>query len=166
MDANQIASLFENNRTPFLRADYSDDAAWQRIIDALGRSEAVQVELELGTFEHFFVPVESRDLDGLSVESLTDGWDREREVAGFVLIADRETIRQANLGEQTTVLYVDLTVSEADVQEFGDVYGRAFRCVVTEIASINVNLDLGNMDFSEYADHADEHGGVFSGFAD
>lgn len=164
MDVDQIATIFESDRTPLLRADYTDDAAWLRIVDAMARSEAADLEMEVGTFDHFFVPVESNDLDGLSVESLINEWDRERGVAGFVLIADSEAIRQSNSGEPMTVLYVDLTVTEALAEEFGDVYGRAFRCVVTEIASINVNLDLGNMDFSEYADHADEHHGVYSGF--
>jgi len=41
--------------------------------------------------------------------------------------------------------------------------GRAFRCVVTEVASIEVNLSIANMDFHEFADSVGEDG-VFRGF--
>jgi hypothetical protein len=65
-----------------------------------------------------------------------------------------------------SVVYVDLSVTEEDEAEFGDEYGRSFRCVVGEIAAIESNLSIANMDFTEFADYADSHGGVFRGFED
>lgn len=46
-------------------------------------------------------------------------------------------------------------------EDFGSFLGRSFRCAVPEIASIEANLSIANMDF---ADYADERGGVFRGF--
>jgi len=45
------------------------------------------------------------------------------------------------------------------------VYGRELRCEVGEVASIEVNLSIANMDFDEFADSADADG-VFRGFSE
>ena len=62
-----------------------------------------------------------------------------------------------------TVVYVDLSVRPDDTADFGDVLGREFRCEVDEIASIEANLSIANMDFAEFADSVGEDG-VFRGF--
>ena len=41
--------------------------------------------------------------------------------------------------------------------------GRAFRAIPSEVEPIVANLAIANMDFSEFADYADEDG-VFRGF--
>jgi len=43
--------------------------------------------------------------------------------------------------------------------------GRVFRCAIPEIASIEANLSIANMDYHEFADNTDPDG-VFRGFRD
>jgi hypothetical protein len=46
----------------------------------------------------------------------------------------------------------------------GVVYGRSFRCQLQQVASIEANLSVSNMDYFEFADVADKNGGLFTGF--
>jgi hypothetical protein len=85
------------------------------------------------------------------------------ERLGYVLLADHRTMREAAAGGEVTVVYMDLSVAPEDAEEFGWVYGREIRCVVGEVASIESNLSIDNMDFAEFADSADADG-VFRGF--
>ena len=48
-------------------------------------------------------------------------------------------------------------------EDFNTFPGRTFRCVVEEVASIEANLSIANMDFHEFADNV-EADGVFRGF--
>jgi hypothetical protein len=54
-------------------------------------------------------------------------------------------------------------VAPEDADEFGWLYGREFRCEVGEVASIEANLSIANIDFEEFADGVEDDG-VFRGF--
>jgi hypothetical protein len=53
--------------------------------------------------------------------------------------------------------------AEEEDEELGELYGSSFRCTAGEVASIDANLSIANMDFSEFASSVD-HDGVFRGF--
>lgn len=70
--------------------------------------------------------------------------------AGYVLLADQ--ISMADL-DDLSVLYVSIVGHRH----------RSFRCSAKEVASIEANLSLANMDFEDFADNVDSDG-VFRGF--
>jgi hypothetical protein len=170
VDLDLLAEHFQNVRTP-LRTDFSNDAAWELVVAEVTK----EVDFDDGDPDAFrdggysYAPniavVEDRSLDGASAGAISALWDRGRGV-GEVLLADAQSMREAASGDGRTVVYVDLSVTEQVEEEFGDTYGRAFRCVASEVASIEANLSISNMDFSEFADYADDRGGVFRGIDD
>lgn len=60
-------------------------------------------------------------------------------------------------------MFLDLAATPEDEEEFGWVRGREFRCVTEEVAGIEANLAIANMDVEEFADHVAADG-VFRGF--
>lgn len=50
--------------------------------------------------------------------------------------------------------------------DLADEPGRAFRVPVRWFPDVSANLSLGNMDFAEFADSADEGDGTFRGFGE
>lgn len=163
MGADRFADVFEDGATPLVRTDFSDDAAWARIVTELTKETSFDDSGEDGYAAHLD-PIDDPAFEGVSAAALAAQWDRAREVSGYVLLADAESMRQHASGEAVTVEYMDLTPTPEVTDEFGWVYGRAFRCVLDEVASIEANLSIANMDFEEFADEADENGGVFTGF--
>ena len=67
-----------------------------------------------------------------------------------MLLADTASMNNI---DDITVVYVDLY----------DDPGRSFRCAASEIAFIESNLSIANMDFEEFADSVDGDG-VYRGF--
>jgi len=166
MSSRPLAQLFAEGATPLIRTDFSDQAAWDYVV------EAVTAPVDFGdegvsedgdSYAAYVEPVADPTFDGATAQSLTD--DAHGEPLGYALIADDRTMREAVAGGELTVVYVDLSVLPEDTEEFGWVYGRAIRCVVGEVASIEANLSIANMDFEEFADSADTDG-VYRGFAE
>jgi hypothetical protein len=103
-------------------------------------------------------------LDGTTPASLVDDLSGSGDPAGYVLLADVRSMAEATAGGEMTVQYVDLSIiSEEDAELFHSFRGRAFRCAVGEVASIEANLSIANMDFADFADNTDPDG-VFRGF--
>lgn len=141
--------------------------AWQSIARAL--STAVDVvghgdQDDFATPDH--VVLDSTVFDGATADALAVAIADAGHAGGYVLLVDDIAVSEAAAGDEITLLYVDLGVRDAEIAELLDSYnGRSFRCVVGEVAAIEINLSIANMDFSEFANYADDHGGVFRGFA-
>ena len=124
-----------------LRTDFSDDAAWAALC------EAVQIPSEEG-FQANLDCISDPAYDGLTVEQLVKlvpkGGDR-----AFAFVADRIALTEP----EQPVLVVDLY----------DEPGRTFRVIPREMWGVENNLSIANMDYSEFADSADADG-VFRGF--
>lgn len=163
-----LVAAIEEGATPLVRADFTDDAAWQKVVDEVTRPVSFddsEEEAGEGDYAPYVDQVEDRYFDGATPASISATWDRSRDVSGYVLLADARSIREAAAGHEITVLYLDLTPTPEDETEFGWKYGRSFRVVTSEIASIETNLSIANMDFDEFADEVDPDG-VFRGFAE
>ena len=127
------------NRSLVLRTDFSDDATWQRICDA--------IQQPAGEFQADVECVSDPAFDGVSKEQLvTAGSDSYRT---FVCVVDRMTITHP----EHLVLIVSLA-SEP---------GRHFRTPPALMWGVENNLSLGNLDFADFADNVDADG-VFRGF--
>ena len=167
MDLSFLDEHFESTITPLLRTDATDDAAWERVVAAVNAELDVGdegLESEEGDAGYLpnIEPVEARDLEGATPESVAAAWHRRNH--GYVLIADERTMREAAAGADPTVVYVDLASTDDDEVELGWVYGRSFRAPASEVAGIEANLSIANMDFEDFADQADLDDGVFRGF--
>jgi len=167
VDLTQLAAILDDDTTALIRTDRTDDAAWAAILEAI--STPVDVT-EDGDPDGFFVPditpLDSPAFEGATGETLASAIGAAGNApSGYVLLADSQSMAEAGAGVDPTLVYVDLSYPDPDDADgFNTFMGRSFRCPIPEIAGIDVNLSLANMDFSEFADHADEHGGVFRNF--
>ena len=164
MNFGLLAQHFANDATPLLRTDFSNDAAWEMVVRAVTRYAQFGTAGgtdDYGPYTPNIEAISDRAFEGASGELLADASDGE--AFGYVLLADDRAMSEATSGADLTVVYVDLSVRPDDTADFGDVLGREFRCEVDEIASIEANLSIANMDFAEFADSVGEDG-VFRGF--
>jgi hypothetical protein len=126
-----------------LRTDFADDAAWHSL------RAAIEVPSEEGFLAHLEFISDSA-YDGLTVQQLLQllpkGADHNQSIA---FLADQRALTDP----ERPVLVVDLYDSP----------GRTFRVIPTEMWSVENNLSISNMDYSEFADSADPDG-VFRGF--
>jgi hypothetical protein len=141
-----MAHLPQTTSVPVVRADFSDDALWARLTDEILRP----------TDEGFGADVEFVDdptLTGLDEASIVDAIPRAypnqyRHPVMFVI--DSVTVSLPD----HPLLVIDLREEDA---------ANAFRSVPRQIQSIQNNLSLANLDFTDFAAATDADG-VFRGF--
>jgi hypothetical protein len=125
---------------PLLRADFSDEAGWDRLVAAATRKN-----------DYGFVanvdPVGDRAFDGAGLEALTEAASRAK---GYpcVFVADATAIG----GPGYPILCIEARAPH-----------RSFRVVAGELCGVENNLSIANMGFEEFADAVDADG-VFRGF--
>jgi hypothetical protein len=122
-----------------LRTDFSTDSGWESVCEA--------ISAPVGEFQAQLSCVSDPAFDGFTMESLLGLKHGDH---GYVFIVDHVTLTDPDM----PVLVVDLE----------DEPGRSFRVVPSQMWSVENNLSLANMDFSEFAERVDENG-VFRGFA-
>lgn len=124
-----------------LQVDFSEDAAWASLC------EAVQRPSEEG-FEAVVDCTSDLAYSGLTVGQLV-ALSPKAGHRTFAFIADRATFTNP----ERPVLAVDLS----------DEPGRTFRVIPRALWGVENNLSIANMDFPEFADNVDPDG-VFRGF--
>lgn len=154
MNTEHLAKLFKDGITPLIRTDFSDDAAWERLAAAVSAAVDFGYVDEDAPDDEGYTPnveaISDPAYTGVTGDDLGAAWAGDS--GGYVLLADREAMADV---DDPTVAYVDLC----------DDPGRTFRCAVGEVASIEANLAIANMDFEEFADQVGADG-VFRGFDD
>lgn len=132
----------ETVESTVLRTDFSDEAAWQALCEAI---EAPEPDYGYQAYVEF---ISDRDFEGMTVEmvlaSIPENWRHS-----FLFIVDQKAIADP----EHPVLVVDLYTER----------GRTFRVIPGEMWGVENNLSIANMDFAEFADNADADG-VFRGF--
>lgn len=136
-----MIQLPKTDATLLLRTDFSDDAAWGSLC------EAVQQPNEDG-FQAFVDCINDLAYDGLTVEQLVSLSPKDGRRT-FAFIADRTTFTNP----ERPILVADLY----------DRPGRTFRVILREMWGVENNLSIANMDYSDFADNVDPDG-VFRGF--
>ncbi|HEY6494968.1 MAG TPA: hypothetical protein VIZ43_16965 [Trebonia sp.] len=86
---------------------------------------------------------------GLNGAALKAALPTEDPVAAVMFVADATTLS----ADDHPILVVDLLPEDRE----------PFRCIPSELWSIDNNLNIANMDWEDFADAVDE-GGVFRGF--
>ncbi|GAA0917159.1 hypothetical protein GCM10009560_12910 [Nonomuraea longicatena] len=135
-----------------IRTDFSAPEAWAAVRAAIKSTENEdEWPEEEDDEDEPFVAVQYLDdpaHDGATAEQILALLPEEYKPTFFVVV-DKATIRSPEM----PLLLVDLRRE----------MGRQMRAVPAALASIEINLSIGNMDFAEFADSMDEDG-VFRGF--
>jgi hypothetical protein len=141
-----MGSLPPTVGVPFIRADFANPGAWDKLKGLLGKpnEEGYAANVEY---------VEDRSLTSLDDAALEARFPRlypDDYEHPVVFVADAAAMSPPDY----PILVVNLNKREET---------RPFRAVPGEIAAIEVNLSLANMDYFEFAENADADG-VFRGF--
>ena len=143
VNTEHLVNLFEGGITPLIRTDFRDDAAWERLVALVSAPVDFGSEGGDGPGERYTPNVEAISdpaYAGVTGEELGAAWsDRADDAVGYVLLADRQSMTDA---DTPTLTYVDLY----------DEPGRTFRCGPGDVASVESNLAIANMDFEYFAD--------------
>jgi hypothetical protein len=122
-----------------IRTDFSDQSAWQKLTKAASEpADPFLFTLEI---------VDDRANSGATVEQVLAALPADYPHS-FIVIADDDAISQPDY----PLLVVDLCEER----------GRQFRAIAAQVAAIDNNLSIANMDFEEFAGLVDESG-VFRG---
>jgi hypothetical protein len=125
-----------------VRTDFSDPSAWQKLLTAVRNpADPFIFNMEI---------VDDRANSGATVEQLLRALP-EAYPHSFMVVADSMAVSQP----EHPLVVVDLYVER----------GRQFRAVAAQIAPIDNNLSIANMDFEEFAELVDD-AGVFRGIPD
>ncbi len=140
-----MVTLPTTEDTPVIRTDFSSQEAWEAV------RAAVLAPGDDG--EMFTARVEFVDDPGFAGRTpeqiLALVTDEFADSHPCLFIADKTTVSSADW----PVLVIDLCEEK----------GRMFRTIADQLFSVESNLSVDNMDFSEFADAADSNG-VFRGF--
>ena len=135
-----MLNLPETENSLVLRTDYSDDAAWERVREA--------ISAPVGDFRAYVTFVSDPGLRDLTPAEILGRLPRDFQHS-FIFVVDDTTLRHA----EHPLLVVDLF----------DERGRTFRVIPTEAWSVENNLSIANMGFDDFAESVDPDG-VFRGF--
>jgi hypothetical protein len=129
-----------------IRTDFSDDAAWQTVCQAVEAGEFYDAIESLMNF------VDDRAYSGVTAQNIP---------ALLTEVAHQGTIY---LVDSMTISHPDHPLLVIDLYEFRQSGSlNTFRSVPDQIAGIECNLSISNMDFESFADNVDEDG-IFRGF--
>lgn len=147
MDLTPVFSALATGGTPLVRADFTDDAAWGMVVALVG-----------GQSEDDHRPhvplIDDPALLGIEPGDFARSHRSSQDVFGHALLADNRSMAEARAGGEVTVVYVDLCGDDpVDAgEDGGDSWlGRSFRCATGEIASVEDNLSIANLDFADFA---------------
>lgn len=118
-----------------LRADFSDDAAWKSLCDA--------IQQPVGEFRAYVDCISDPAFENITVEQLV-AVAKQSPYRSFVFVVDHMALTH----RESPVLVVDLV----------DEPGRTFRVIPREMWGVENNLSLANMDFVDFAECVDDDG--------
>ncbi|WP_225828495.1 DUF6924 domain-containing protein [Streptomyces naphthomycinicus] len=143
---------------PVIRTDFSDDAAWERLLQALQTPVALkdpsapaEGEPDANNADHidFFTaadvhvtPVSDRRYEGFQADDVLQLAQAGRDLDyDHLYLADTQALAEG-----------PLPLLGIDIDPEGE-RATPFRIPVLNIAGVENNVDLGNMYFSEFHDH-------------
>jgi hypothetical protein len=143
-----MIELPDTDAVPVVRIDFSNDEAWDQL-----RADLQAPDYSGSDYEASLSFVERRDLAGMEATSFDAETPRRFPSSyehPFMIVVDAVALNSP----EHPVLLIDLSEGETSA---------SFRALPREIAAIEANLSLANMDFFEFGDNA-EGDGVFRGF--
>jgi hypothetical protein len=151
-----LAGAMDGEATPLVRTDFSDDAAWQQVVALVTApvdfNDPDNPDPGEDGYAPYIVTLEDRSLEGVTGAVLGKQAMAAGLMRGYALLADARSMAEARAGGEVTVEYVDLSPYAAeDAKLFHTFPGNSFRCAVAQVASIEANLSIDNLDFSDFA---------------
>lgn len=141
------------NSSLLVRTDFTSDDAWQQV------SEEAQQENADG-FRAYAEPISDPAFDRATWQAVKAAVPANDSGASVLFVADSTTLTSPD----HPILVVDLTDTFLSVAEFPAIAGRTpFRCIPSELWSVDNNLNISNMDWEEFAGAVDASR-VFRGF--
>ena len=132
----------KTENTLALRTDFSDEAGWQKLCEAIQNPENSSDDF---TANVDFVS--DRAFEGLTSKQLPASLSDDSQ--SFAFIVDKTALSSS----ERPILVVDLQ----------DEPGQSFRVIASELWSVENNLSIANMGFEEFAGAVDQDG-IFRGF--
>ena len=133
------AHVLDSENTPLIRTDFTSEAAWLEVVDAVNR------DWEYG-FRAQVSIIDDPNFDGWTIEQLLALPRAGRQA--ILLVADAVTMTHP----ERLVLCVNLLSS-----------GKPFRVILPELWSVENNLSLANLDYDDFVGATDAEG-VYRGF--
>ncbi len=156
----------QTTNMPVLRTDFSDDAMWQTVCDAMAKS-----------YHEFALEIGEEDFD-VTLAFISDpeysGITPEQVLALIPLYAKRTFIVLSEsfghscifIVDHTTIIKPEHPVLAMNLEADEGVYtkrGYTFRLLPSEVAAMEINLTVLNMGFRDFSKSVDEDG-IFRGF--
>lgn len=135
-----VKALPESEVSLVVRTDFSEDAAWEEVCDA--------ISTPVGDFQACVTFVDDRAYEDLTVEELS------------ALVSENSYLTEIYVVDVLTVADPEHPVLVVDVC---DEPGRSFRVIPSEMWCVENNLSIANMDWEDFAESLDRDG-VFRGF--
>jgi hypothetical protein len=140
--------------TLLVRTDFTDDDAWNLV-----RDEATR-EYGPDGFRAYVEPVSDPQWADATWEAVKAAAPVDDNGPSVLFIADSITFASP----EHPIVVVDLDDKILSVAEFPEIAGRTpFRCIPSELWSVENNLNVSNMDWEEFAAEVGDDG-VFRGF--
>jgi hypothetical protein len=136
-----MPTLPVHNGSLLVRTDFADERAWARAVTAAGQENE-------DDFRAYFVPVSDPAFDGADWMTVKAAVPPDANSGSVLFIADRAALASS----EYPFLVVDLLHGN-----------EPFRCIATELWSVENNLNIANMDWDEFARAAGADG-EFRGF--
>ena len=136
-----------------MRTDFTSDSTWQQVADEATREndDGFQADAE---------PVSDPAFDRAGWETVKAAVPASTDGASVLFVVDSITLSSPD----HPILVVDLSDTFLSVAEFPEIVGRTpFRCIPSQLWSVDNNLNIANMDWEDFAEAAGEDG-VFRGF--
>jgi hypothetical protein len=148
-----VPILPQRNCSLLVRTDFTSDHSWQQVADEATRQN------EDG-FRAYAEPVSDPAFAAAGWETVKAAVPTNSHGASVLFIADSLALSSTD----HPILVVDLSDTFLSVAEFPEIAGRTpFRCIPSELWSVDNNLNIANMDWEDFAGAADADG-VFRGF--
>jgi hypothetical protein len=149
----RVPILPERNCSLLVRTDFTSHDAWQQVAAAATR------ENEDG-FQALAEPVSDPAFDRAGWETVKAAVPANGHGASILFIVDTIALNSPD----HPILVVDLSDTFLSAAQFPRIADRTpFRCIPSELWSVDNNLNLANMDWEEFTEAAGEDG-VFRGF--
>src|SRR4051794_38237125 len=140
-----MVRLPSSTATLLVRTGFQDEQAWREVV------AAATVSTEY-TLPAVLLPVDDPQFVGCTDEQLLAA-AAENDLAGSAVLFVADTETMASPDNAVLVLIMD---SPPGVRE-------SFRCVPGELSAVENDLNIGNLDWDDFAESAVEQGGIYHG---
>jgi len=131
-----MPSLPASEDSLLVRTDFSDDDAWRDVVSAIETDNS-------DGFRAYVEVVDDRAWDGVAWQSIREAALAADDHALVLFVVDRIAF-----ADDYPILVLDLTEEARP----------PFRCITQELWAVDNNLNLGNMDWEDFAGNTDDDG--------